>query len=85
MMTIPLQRIKNEGLDKRELAEKCIPIGINFDMALPQPWLDAFSAKSNFSYHEILATTFTLYKADRSIFGQIWSACAEIQREIEAF
>src|SRR6056297_841933 len=76
--TIPMKRIKDSGLTKEDIAKQCIPKDITFDYALPQPWLDAFSDYSSYSYHEILGTTFTLYSDDRNIRGFIFSACAEI-------
>lgn len=72
-------------LTKGMLAVECIPRDVSFDHALPQPWLDAFSKNSSYSYHFILGTTFMLYSEDRNLSGIPWSACKEVDAEIKRF
>lgn len=94
-----LKKLWDMNLSKQDLVKIAIPEDVTFDYALPQDWLDAatnfiyrkalrFNPKEDrdYIYRLILGTTYMLYSRERGFqYGWPWSACTEINDQLEAF
>jgi len=77
----------------KELSEMAVPKHLmaknimklkDFDMALPQDWLNQFVETTGLDYSLVLSTCFTCYD-NKGVFGTIISCCAEVQAAIDSY
>lgn len=76
------KELQQQHISKRDLFLPLDKQGIVYDSALPQQWLDNFTARHKIDYYTVLYSTVWVYPKG-FIFGFPVSACTEVQHAID--